>query len=227
MLFEITLLGLSKNELKRDSIEKKNVFESFNEIFNFERINFNYNIKKYVIKSNNNNIINQINFYENRHLKNYKIDNKNFYKNVQFMNKIDDFYFHSEYFIKFISTSVIKTNINKNIFDNKNKYVFNAVNLSNKNNIKNIEICRVDKNFTKILEILGYQIDSEINKEGYLYKYKNDSIIMIFYTDSSDNIYTIEIHCFCNENEKDIYEKKLFEIRNLLKDNFIFEDEII
>ena len=50
---------------------------------------------------------------------------------------------------------------------------------------------------------------------------------MIFYPDSLDNIYTIEIHCFCNENEKDIYEKKLFEIRNLLKDYFIFEDEIV
>lgn len=209
MLFEITLLGLSKNELKKDSKEKKLVYESFNEIFRFQRINFNYNIKKYAIKSNNNNIINQINFYENRNLKNYKIDNQNFYKNIEFKNQIDEFYFISEYFIKFISTSVIKTNINKNI------------------NIKNIEICRVDKNYEKILEILGYQLDNEIIKEGHLYKYRNDSIIMIFYPDSLDNIYTIEIHCFCNENEKDIYEKKLFEIRNLLKDYFIFEDEIV
>jgi phosphopantetheine adenylyltransferase len=209
MLFEITLLGLSKNELKKDSKEKKLVYESFNEIFRFQRINFNYNIKKYAIKSNNNNIINQINFYENRNLKNYKIDNQNFYKNIEFKNQIDEFYFMSEYFIKFISTSVIKTNINKNI------------------NIKNIEICRVDKNYEKILEILGYQLDNEIIKEGHLYKYRNDSIIMIFYPDSLDNIYTIEIHCFCNENEKDIYEKKLFEIRNLLKDYFIFEDEIV
>jgi phosphopantetheine adenylyltransferase len=209
MLFEITLLGLSKNELKKDSKEKKLVYESFNEIFRFQRINFNYNIKKYAIKSNNNNIINQINFYENRNFKDYKIDNQNFYKNIEFKNQIDEFYFISEYFIKFISTSVIKTNINKNI------------------NIKNIEICRVDKNYEKILEILGYQLDNEIIKEGHLYKYRNDSIIMIFYPDSLDNIYTIEIHCFCNENEKDIYEKKLFEIRNLLKDYFIFEDEIV
>jgi hypothetical protein len=71
MLFEITLLGLSKNELKKDSKEKKLVYESFNEIFRFQRINFNYNIKKYAIKSNNNNIINQINFYENRNFKDY------------------------------------------------------------------------------------------------------------------------------------------------------------
>ena len=191
MLFEITLLGLSKNELKKDSKEKKLVYESFNEIFRFQRINFNYNIKKYAIKSNNNNIINQINFYENRNFKDYKIDNQNFYKNIEFKNQIDEFYFISEYFIKFISTSVIKTNINKNI------------------NIKNIEICRVDKNYEKILEILGYQLDNEIIKEGHLYKYRNDSIIMIFYPDSLDNIYTIEIHCFCNENEKDIYEKKI------------------
>ena len=227
MLFEITLLGLSKNELKKDSKEKKLVYESFNEIFRFQRINFNYNIKKYAIKSNNNNIINQINFYENRNFKDYKIDNQNFYKNIEFKNQIDEFYFISEYFIKFISTSVIKTNINKNLIDNKNKYVFNSMNLNNKNNIKNIEICRVDKNFEKTLEILGYQLDNEIIKEGHLYKYRNDSIIMIFYPDSLDNIYTIEIHCFCNENEKDIYEKKLFEIRNLLKDYFIFEDEIV
>ena len=227
MLFEITLLGLSKNELKKDSKEKKLVYESFNEIFRFQRINFNYNIKKYAIKSNNNNIINQINFYENRNLKNYKIDNQNFYKNIEFKNQIDEFYFMSEYFIKFISTSVIKTNINKNLIDNKNKYVFNSMNLNNKNNIKNIEICRVDKNFEKTLEILGYQLDKEIIKEGHLYKYRDDSIIMIFYPDYLDNIYTIEIHCFCNENEKDIYEKKLFEIRNLLKDYFIFEDEIV
>ena len=223
MLFEITLLGLSKNELKKDSKEKKLVYESFNEIFRFQRINFNYNIKKYAIKSNNNNIINQINFYENRNFKDYKIDNQNFYKNIEFKNQIDEFYFMSEYFIKFISTSVIKTNINNNLIDNKNKYV----NLNNKNNIKNIEICRVDKNFEKTLEILGYQLDNEIIKEGHLYKYRDDSIIMIFYCDSLDNIYTIEIHCFCNENEKDIYEKKLFEIRNLLKDYFIFEDEIV
>ena len=221
MLFEITLLGLSKNELKKDSKEKKLVLESFNEIFKFKRINFNYNIKKYVIKSNNNNITNQINFYENRNIKDYKIDNQNFYKNIEFKNQIDEFYFISEYFIKFISTSVIKTNFNKNIIDNKN----NNMNLNNK--IKNIEICRVDKNFGKMLEILGYQLDKEIIKEGHLYKYQNDSIIMIFYPDSSDNFYTIEIHCFCNENEKDIYEKKLFEIRNLLKDYFIFEDEIV
>ena len=221
MLYEITLLGLSKNELKKDSKEKKLVLESFNEIFKFKRINFNYNIKKYVIKSNNNNIINQINFYENRNIKDYKIDNQNFYKNIEFKNQIDEFYFISEYFIKFISTSVIKTNFNKNIIDNKN----NNMNLNNK--IKNIEICRVDKNFEKMLEILGYQKDNEIIKEGHLYKYQNDSIIMIFYPDSSDNIYCIEIHCFCNENEKDIYEKKLFKIRNLLKENFIFEDDII
>lgn len=221
MLYEITLLGLSKNELKKDSKEKKLVLESFNEIFKFKRINFNYNIKKYVIKSNNNNIINQINFYENRNIKDYKIDNQNFYKNIEFKNQIDEFYFISEYFIKFISISVINTNYNKNINDNKN----NNMNLNNK--IKNIEICRVDKNFGKMLEILGYQLDNEIIKEGHLYKYQNDSIIMIFYPDSSDNFYTIEIHCFCNENEKDIYEKKLFKIRNLLKENFIFEDEII
>ena len=221
MLFEITLLGLSKNELKKDSKEKKLVLESFNEIFKFKRINFNYNIKKYVIKSNNNNITNQINFYENRNIKDYKIDNQNFYKNIEFKNQIDEFYFISEYFIKFISTSVIKTNYNKNIIDNKN----NSMNLNNENKIKNIEICRVDKNFGKMLEILGYQLDKEIIKEGHLYKYQNDSIIMIFYPDSSDNFYTIEIHCFCNENERDIYEKKLFKIRNLLKENFIFEDE--
>jgi hypothetical protein len=97
------------------------------------------------------------NMNENYKTNEYKTDNEEFYNNVKYLEKLDEFLTISRSFLKYIANDFVTFS-------------------SGSANI--VEISRCEENMELILTCLGYREKSKIRKTGEFIKYKNESIVI-------------------------------------------------
>jgi hypothetical protein len=226
-IFEFSILGISKQNFRN---ELKTQIE---EIFENSFLPYYYKISTYFLQSNlgSQNVTNLIELHQNM-TKNYqtteyKIDNDEFYNNVNYMEKIDEYIILSKYYLKYTTPAFINFPLgNSNI----------------------VEISRCEKNMDIILSSLGYREKSHYNKTGDFIKYKNmPVIVMMSAVEKSDQIVVegssssathqrrrdsfaatdiLEIIGYCYENEKESMMKLLSFIVDKIDAYCYFENEI-
>ena len=97
------------------------------------------------------------NLNENYKTNEYKTDNEQFYNNVKYLEKLDEFLTISKSFLKYIA----------------NDFVTFSTGYANI-----VEISRCEENMESILSCLGYNEKLKIRKNGEFIKYKNESIVI-------------------------------------------------
>jgi hypothetical protein len=193
-----------------------------------------YDISTYVYEFHEgiNHITNTIelhnNMNENYKTNEYKTDNQEFYNNVIYIEKLDEFLTISRSFLKYISNS------------------FETFSLGSANIV---EISRCEENMELILTSIGYKEKSKVRKTGEFIKYKNESIAVFLcnveklsmteangVNETSTN-YTnqptlqkklpmmLEIVGYCYETEKDKMTELLNTIQKQLIGYFVFEGD--
>lgn len=197
--------------------EEKEVKDYIRETFENESLGYNWEIVTYRVDTQNLTekspvavieLHKNYNFYKRK----VSIDNQEFFKNVTYSNKIDEFLILSEFYVKYISPAIIKSDGGK---------------------VKIVELSRVDKNIGLVLESLGYKPCRETTKKvGFLYKYKWYPIFATLISvgdpkrdlkrDQAKSYTRIELFCLCNESEKQKFEKIITEIKKKLGIYFKF-----
>ena len=205
---EIILLGFTKKPASSDSIHIE-PFLSIDEVFENTVNQYNYSIKTYTIEPTDftNRAISTIEYHTNNNLIKNKVstDSNLFYNKVKYMNKLDDFILFSKHYIKYISSTIINSDIGKASI---------------------VELSRCDKNMADIINNLGYRLKSERKISGYLWKYKSFPIIGILCQVKKQNDkpnYILEIRGLCMETEKNKLCQILYDIKDKLSSQFIFE----
>lgn len=206
---EIVLLGYTKTPVASESIHIE-PFLSIEEVFENTIKEYNYSIKTYTIESTDftNRAISTIEYHTNKYItkNNVSTDNNNFYNKVKYMNKLDEFIIFSEHYIKYISSTIINSEIGKASI---------------------VELSRCDKNMDDIINSLGYRLKSERKISGYLWKYKSYPIIGILsqvkMNQNDKPNYILEIRGLCLETEKDKLCQLLYDIKNKLSSQFCFQ----
>lgn len=207
---EIMLLAFSRKEIPREPSLGSEPYITFEEIFENSFSQYNYSILIYTIDSVDytNRAISTIEYHVNNSFakEQVSIDTNSFYNNVKYMTKLDEFLILSEHFIKYISNTIINSDVGKASI---------------------VEFSRCDANMEDIINSFGYKFKRRIDKKGYLIKYKNQPIFAYlseFRQSPNDKQYfVIEIRGLCLETEKDKLCKTLNEIKNKLSYMFIFD----
>lgn len=165
-----------------------------------------------------------------RHPSEFKIDNEEFYNNVKYLEKIDEFLTISKYFLKYIANTLVT-------------YEAGSANI--------IEIARCEDNIPIILSHMAYKEKGKVKKLGEFIKYKNLPITILIYklekpeeqAFSTTNVSgsaqqpnvprkkenlppIIEITGYCYETDKESLMATLADIQNKLSPYIMFESEI-
>jgi hypothetical protein len=98
------------------------------------------------------------NMNDNYKTNEYKTDNEEFYNNVKYLEKLDEFLTISRCFLKYIANAFVTFNLG-------------TANV--------VEIARCEENMELILFSLGYKEKSKLRKTGEFIKYKNESIVIL------------------------------------------------
>ena len=231
VLNEVCFFCISKQEC--DDSLKREYKDNLKEIFQNDRIKFNYKIKTFKIKSKDfNTDISTIKLYrklfddeipannsdKNKEPENNKdkeksdfnkklyfctLNKEKLYSNISFNDSIGKFLDNSTYFVKYIS--------NKEI-------------LSAKGGPKVIQIARCGFNMENILRELGYEEDKDTKINlGFFYQYKYYPIIGIYGILKDNKYIFLQVKGFYTEINKDEILEKLNEIENKLKDLFVIK----
>lgn len=206
---EIILLGFTKKPVSSDSLHIE-PFLSIDEVFENTCNQYNYSIKTFTIEPTDftNRAISTIEYHTNNYLIKSKVstDSNLFYNKVKYMNKLDDFILLSKHYIKYISSTIINSDIGKASI---------------------VELSRCDKNMADIINNLGYRLKSERKISGYLWKYKSFPIIgilsLVKKEQSDKPNFILEIRGLCMETEKNKLCQILYDIKDNLSSQFIFE----
>jgi hypothetical protein len=131
-----------------------------------------------------------------------------FFNNVEFPEKIDEFFIFSRYHVKYIANTIVN-------------YPDGSANI--------IEFSRSEDKIDPFFTKLGYTEISRIRKIGEFFRYKNYPIVLLYLnhidTTPRDNlggnqenkVYdVVEVLCYCKETEKEFYWPILKDIKNKL-----------
>ena len=207
---EIMILALSIKEIILQTSLGSEPYITIEEIFENSFNQYNYSLYTYTIDSVDytNRAISTIEYHVNNSFakKEQSIDSNSFYNNVKYMTKLDEFIILSERFIKYISNTIINSDIGKASI---------------------VEFSRCDGNMEDIINIFGYKFKRRKDKIGFLIKYKNQPIFAYIseYRPSQNDKrhFVLEVRGLCLETEKDKLCKTLNEIKNKLSYMFIFD----
>ena len=206
---EIILLGFTKKPASSDSFHIE-PFLSIDEVFKNTSNQYSYSIQTFTIESTDftNRAISTIEYHTNNYIIKSKVstDSNLFYNKVKYMNKLDDFILFSKHYIKYISSTIINSEIGKASI---------------------VELSRCDKNMADIINSLGYRFKSERKTSGYLWKYKSFPIVGILsqvkMTQNDKPNFILEIRGLCMETEKNKLCQILYDIKDKLSSQFSFE----
>jgi hypothetical protein len=136
-----------------------------------------------------------------------------FFNNVQFPEKVDEFFIFSRFHVKYIANTIVH-------------YPDGSANI--------IEFSRAEDKIDSFFTKLGYTEISRIRKIGEFFRFKNYPIILLSlkYIDTTpwenpnvnqESKYydVVEVLCYCKETEKEFYWPILKEIKNKLS-KYIF-----
>lgn len=223
-IFQFSILG-------RFSLDSRtNLKSQLEEICQNSSLPYKYKISTYVFQSQHGSqhVVNTIEYHQNiseNYLNNneYIVDNRKFYNDVNFIEKIDDFLIISKYFLKYTTPVYLDFKLGSS-------------------NI--IEVSRTEENMDLILKSLGYKEKSNIKQEGDFIKYKNLPIIIKMFEirafnsfEGKDNSkatnemimrnHLIEVIGYCYENEKENTIKLLQYITDKIKMYCFLEYELV
>ena len=140
------------------------------------------------------------------------LDTKQFYNNVDLLDKIEEYFTTSKIFLKYIANTIVN-------FSEGYASI--------------VEFSRSEEKIENFFIKLGYKETRRILKNGEAFKFKNFPIVLLSFNidilqvekgserikinnknPELENI--IELVCYCKESEKEIYKEILMEIKGSL-----------
>lgn len=174
---EISILGVITKDYK---LKMEEIFENTHQVYH-------YDITTFILETIEKRVVNTIELHQNKNdtYENnpgeFLLDNKEFYKNVTFIDKIDEYILLSRYFLKYYANTIIS--IDTDI------------------TAKNIEVARCEDNIDIILQSIGFVESLKIKKKGDCWRYKNSPLVAYIYkldklekTPSTDHSTTQSTH---------------------------------
>ena len=141
--------------------------------------------------------------------KEYLLDTKQFYNNVEILDKIEEYFTTSKLFMKYIANTIVN-------FPEGYASI--------------VEFSRSEEKIENFFIKMGYKETRRILKNGEAFKFKNFPIVLMNFnidilqvekpneriklnnkTPELENI--VELVCYCKESEKEIYKEMLMEIK--------------
>ena len=230
-LYEVRFFCISKRDCVGEVKEeyKKNL----EEIFQNERVKYNFEIKTFIVRDPQYNSINStIQLYRKLYddevniLSNNKVPKEEKDKEKEKKNQLNKkLYFCSLNKEKLYSNITFYDSIGKFI----EKSLYFAKYISNKNlNLENwetrvIEIARCGYNMEQILKDMGYEESKKLNDLGFFYQYKHFPIICIYGVVQDNHHIYLQIRGYYTENNKDEILEKLKYIAKELSNLFIIK----
>lgn len=141
------------------------------------------------------------------------LDTKHFYNNVDFLDKLEEYFTTSRIFLKYIANTIVNFP---------------------KGYASIVEFSRSEEKIENFFIKMGYKETKRISKIGDAFKYKNFPIVLIvfnieelqiekpnerikIYNNKSPELENIiELTCYCKESEKEFYKEILSDIKNSL-----------